>query len=202
MANKLFRIERTEDEDTSTAGPATITRADDPQLLPIVPLDKDKGQPDVADPVDNRIYATKEDEQEILFVTDKVTEGDFNPVTSNAVKKAIDDIKDVYSTNEIKTNKVWIDGKPIYRKVLDCGTVASAKNILHNIQNISYVTDILCIAKDPNGNFFVNGSAYGRETYNLCRAVVTPTQVILNSIVSTSTPAMYNVMVVVEYTKA
>ncbi len=25
--------------------------------------------------------------------------------------------KDVYSTNEIKTNEVWIDGKPIYRYV-------------------------------------------------------------------------------------
>lgn len=25
--------------------------------------------------------------------------------------------KDVYSTSEVKTNKVWIDGKPIYRKV-------------------------------------------------------------------------------------
>ena len=31
--------------------------------------------------------------------------------------------KDVYSTEETKTNKVWVDGKPIYRK---CGYV---KNI-------------------------------------------------------------------------
>ena len=28
-----------------------------------------------------------------------------------------------YSTNEVKTNKVWIDGKPIYRKVVDLGTI-------------------------------------------------------------------------------
>lgn len=26
--------------------------------------------------------------------------------------------KDIYSTEEVKTNKVWIDGKPIYRKVI------------------------------------------------------------------------------------
>lgn len=31
-------------------------------------------------------------------------------------------IKDIYSTDEVKTNKVWIDGKPIYRKVLLCTT--------------------------------------------------------------------------------
>lgn len=115
MANKLFRVNRTEDEDTSTAGPATITRADDPQLLPIVPLDKDTGAPDVADPVENRIYATEEEEQEILFVTDEITLGDFNPITSNAVAKELTK-REEYSTEEIKTNKVWIDGKPIYRK--------------------------------------------------------------------------------------
>lgn len=28
-------------------------------------------------------------------------------------------VKDVYSTDEIKTNKIWIDGKPIYRKVYE-----------------------------------------------------------------------------------
>ena len=28
-----------------------------------------------------------------------------------------DMMQDVYSTEEVKTNKVWIDGKPIYRKV-------------------------------------------------------------------------------------
>ena len=30
--------------------------------------------------------------------------------------------KDVYSTTETKTNKVWIDGKPIYRKVFSVAT--------------------------------------------------------------------------------
>lgn len=34
----------------------------------------------------------------------------------NAVKKYV---KEIYSTNEVKTNKIWIDGKPIYRKVIN-----------------------------------------------------------------------------------
>lgn len=29
--------------------------------------------------------------------------------------------KDYYSTSEVKTNKVWVDGKPIYRKIIDVG---------------------------------------------------------------------------------
>lgn len=34
--------------------------------------------------------------------------------SANKINNAI---KEVYSTDEVKTNKVWIDGKPIYRKV-------------------------------------------------------------------------------------
>ena len=33
--------------------------------------------------------------------------------------KYLDNKKDIYSTKEVKTNKVWIDGKPIYRKVVE-----------------------------------------------------------------------------------
>ena len=32
---------------------------------------------------------------------------------------------DTYSTSEVKTNKVWIDGKPIYRRVYKCTTATS-----------------------------------------------------------------------------
>lgn len=34
--------------------------------------------------------------------------------------------KDTYSTTEVKTNKVWIDGKPIYRKVIQVNARATA----------------------------------------------------------------------------
>ena len=37
------------------------------------------------------------------------------PVTSNAVYDFVSDAES-YSTSEVKTNKTWIDGKPIYRK--------------------------------------------------------------------------------------
>ena len=28
-------------------------------------------------------------------------------------------VKEIYSTDEVKTNKIWIDGKPIYRRVIN-----------------------------------------------------------------------------------
>jgi hypothetical protein len=50
----------------------------------------------------------------------------------NAINSIID--AEIYSTDEIKTNKVWIDGKPIYQKVLQV-TASSNLNQFNNIYN-------------------------------------------------------------------
>ena len=47
---------------------------------------------------------------------------DINDTNDNAVpnaKTVKDYVEEVYSTSEVKTNKVWIDGKPIYRRVIN-----------------------------------------------------------------------------------
>ena len=52
---------------------------------------------------------------------------------------------DSYSTSEVKTNKVWIDGKPIYRKVivLESGTIhAGYYEYNHNISNLDKTLNI------------------------------------------------------------
>lgn len=88
--NKIFYVTRTEDEATQTAGAATKTRADKPQLLKIVGVDH-AGNPNPATPEDNQIYATEEEKQEILLTSDTVQAGDLNPVTSDAVCSYIQD---------------------------------------------------------------------------------------------------------------
>lgn len=43
---------------------------------------------------------------------------------------------ETYSTNEVKTNKIWIDGKPIYRKVINStcpSEVSTWKTISSNL---------------------------------------------------------------------
>lgn len=49
-----------------------------------------------------------------------------------------------YSTSETNTGKKWIDGKPIYRKVVDTGTLpnGTAKTVAHNISNLERVVHI------------------------------------------------------------
>lgn len=63
---------------------------------------------------------------------------------SPSVKAIKNALQDIYSTSEIKTNKVWIDGKPIYRKVVEKNiTLAVGDNTFaHNISNISEVTSV------------------------------------------------------------
>ena len=59
----------------------------------------------------------------------------------------------VYSTDEIKTNKTWIDGKPIYRKVINIGYLPNknAKLVNHNISDIDKITYQYAIASDSGG---------------------------------------------------
>lgn len=88
MAAKAFYVSRTETEG-QPSGAATLNRADAPQLLKIVPVDSSTGNPDPDTPVDNMIYATEADDQEILLTSDTVQSGDLNPITSDAVYNAI-----------------------------------------------------------------------------------------------------------------
>ncbi len=70
--------------------------------------------------------------------------------------------KDVYSYNETLTNKVWVDGKPIYRKVIDCGNMPSNstnKVVNHNISNIDEI--ISCIGRATNDSCYFNMPYHG-----------------------------------------
>lgn len=48
---------------------------------------------------------------------------------------------DIYSTEEIKTNKVWIDGKPIYMKTIIVEEIGNNKNfeVAYNIENVDMI---------------------------------------------------------------
>lgn len=61
-----------------------------------------------------------------------------------------------YSTSEVNTGKTWIDGKPIYRKVINYGNLpnSSYNQVLHNISNLSQFTKIEAIAKTQAGYYY------------------------------------------------
>lgn len=48
---------------------------------------------------------------------------------------------DTYSTSEVKTNKVWIDGKPIYRKVVSLPTTKTVNGTSYTDLGITFPND-------------------------------------------------------------
>lgn len=58
-----------------------------------------------------------------------------------------DDLIDIYSTAEIKTNKLWVDGKIVYRKSF---TFTSTAIISTGITNIDNLVKFECLIKASN----------------------------------------------------
>ena len=66
--------------------------------------------------------------------------------------------KDIYSTTETKTNKVWVDGKPIYRKVFFNYFNDEYNNWypIGNITNLKTVIKVEGMVKQKNDGNFIN----------------------------------------------
>lgn len=105
---------------------------------------------------------------------------------------------EVYSTTETKTNKVWIDGKPIYRKVLNLGSVnwnSTPKNFAHNISNLD-----TCIEVEWFGFFTtVNKWYMNWDTINAKNILISTTNVEIQNIASDATFSKN--YIILEYTK-
>lgn len=152
MAYKTFVVERTEDESTQTAGPATLNRADVP---PLVKVFDDESDIVLSTLSTNEIVATKNTDYSAVAVVDRVAEGNLNPVTSNAVAGALS-----YSTDETPTGGKWIDGKPIYRRVytgLSYGNTTEAwTNVGVTISNIGTTVNVQVLRTTSTASDFIN----------------------------------------------
>lgn len=106
-------------------------------------------------------------------------------------------IKDVFSTDEVKTNKVWINNKPIYRKCFNRGNDISTFD--HNIANVDLIwfDSTHSLRKHESGNVFnlIGGSVDGSIKIAMW---VNDTSVHIDNIGGTSPTEIY---IVLEYTK-
>ena len=119
---------------------------------------------DVIDDLPNlqegQIVATKDTGNELSQPVNTVEENNMHAVTSNAVASALS-----YSETEQKTGGYWIDGKPIYRKVVSSKLPNNTtKTIAHSISNISQITKLSGLLNiNSNNTLFV---ALGLEDPN------------------------------------
>ena len=105
-------------------------------------LGEDTINKDTTSPINARGGTTTHGKQKAVYVYIKATSG----LAENQQDNVLNDVKDYvdnsnsYSTDEVKTGGTWIDGKPIYRKVLFGSITATTQNIVHQIEGIdSYV---------------------------------------------------------------
>lgn len=106
-------------------------------------------------PVDNmkettgaRVGDTTHGKQKAVFIYIKATSG----LTENQQENVLNTINEnnSYSTEEHPTGKKWIDGKPIYRKVVNFGALpnTTTKSVAYNITNKDKFISIEGIATD------------------------------------------------------
>lgn len=125
-----------------------------------------------------------------------------------SAKKINNAIKEIYSSDEIKTNKIWVDNKPIYRKIYtssDFDFVDSAQQGTSktNIPNIEDLVNISGRCKETT--YFVplnigkwRGDTLGNWSFS---ALVRPNGQIILDMGSSVYSAKGNIKVCVEYTK-
>lgn len=77
----------------------------------------------------------------------------------------------VYSQNEIDTGKIWIDGKKIYRKIINCGVLPNAKekSIPHNIKDYDIFLTIkgIAIYREANSYISLPFAAQGNQSIKI-----------------------------------
>lgn len=109
----------------------------------------------------------------------------------------VEETKDVYSTSEVKTNKVWIDGRPIYRKVYYYSTLSftsSAKTLSINLPNLHTVCDFAYNMYYPTtSKWYAKWDAIETHNVNISSSEC--------SLGGTSTATFTKVSLIFEYTK-
>ena len=105
--------------------------------------------------VNARSGTTTHGKQKAVYVYIKATSGLAENQQDNVLKDTKNYINNSisYSTDEVKTGGKWIDGKPIYRKVVDFGALPNAtiKEVSFDNINVDTFVKIEGVAMSANG---------------------------------------------------
>lgn len=146
----------------------------------------------------NKVNASDMNEIKSVVNTNDSNIGDLSSLatdTKTSIVGAINEIKnaEAYSTSEVKTNNVWIDGKPIYRKTFT-GTLSSAIN--HGLTNVNFV-NAYGFYVSSTGTFLPLPSLRPNNTNFNVGFYITSTQIAFDK----GTGASGNCYITLEYTK-
>lgn len=117
-----------------------------------------------------------------------------------SVRAVNEALVDTYSTNEVKTNKIWF-GKPVYRKVLELTNVPRGYQVYdHNIDNFGDLTDIYGTFKENvTQNPITKIAADNLSTFSMGVMDINATQI--HTLLGSEIPTTNTMKIVLEYTK-
>lgn len=114
----------------------------------------------------------------------------------------VDNINE-YSTSEKVIGK-WINGKPLYRKVISFGSLpnSTTKNVAHEISNLGEVTRLSAIATNGSGSYKTIPDVISTNTATYMTSQVKLSISSGNIVIYTeSNQSSFSTYVVMEYTK-
>lgn len=128
------------------------------------------------------------------------------PYTLESVGKTVDGLLDMNVYPELGKEKIvgiWIDGKPIYRKVINTGVLPNktSKTVNHNIDNIDFITNYYGMAYRAADDTFIRlPFVQSEQSLNFQVAMFIDKTII--SLVTASDRSGFTVSyVIMEYTK-
>ena len=155
---------------------------------------KEDVEADLANLTVGQIVATADTGDELSQPVDVVEEGNQHAVSSNAVANALS-----YSETEQFTGGYWIDGKPIYRKVIKVN--ANPSSIQTGLTSANEVINIIIknTVSGTSGNFTFSGCLSNANVYYPWLYELSSDNTTLNRL--TGTYAGTTKFVILEYTK-
>ena len=168
-----------------------------------------KDDPDTSTPLDSGNLKEMENNSEAginilksnvqIALTELETKTNKLNTEINNLNTEIDNLKK-YSTEEVKTGETWIDGKPIYRKVIT-GTLTNAGiNVIADLSSLNFKT-IIKIDLISNNTDPISSQYYESATDKL-RCHIMPSNKSLRISVGSSYPTLpLDYIITLEYTK-
>jgi hypothetical protein len=127
--------------------------------------------------------------------------------TTNETKKitGANLLKNQYSLNEVKTNMIWLDGKPIYRKVVNVSNLIPTDTFVkipHGINNLDKVISLKCIASNGSDYFdFNNYTWYESQNWSTLHTFISQNNIFVDYMGAYYINFITDAYFILEYTK-
>lgn len=147
---------------------------------------------------------TAEEMNEIVanytYIANQFPIGSANIASSAVTSSKIDWTTIKYSTNTEEPIGVWIDGKTIYRKVVDFGSLpnATGKNVNSGITNMAFLVRMTALAYNGSGTYLSIPYTHNNRLELQIQFAYTNNQIQISTGENRSS---YSAYVILEYTK-